>query len=132
MPKNFAQTPHFIFAKLLRFQGTFLEKSLVSGFGADSPNRECARKNAEKSAFFILSGYVGTAFQTLLQEAFCKKPLENPQKLPSVTPLHFSKAFEVPRDFLRKVPCAGVWGDAPTDNARKKHGIAVLFISTYF
>ena len=35
-------------------------------------------------------------------------------------PLHFCKAFEVPRDFSRKVPCVGVWGDAPTDNAHEK------------
>ena len=47
---------------------------------------------------------------------------------------HFilAEAFEIPKDFSRKVLCVGVWGDAPTDNARKKHGIAVLFISTYF
>ena len=32
-----SRTHQFIFAKLLRFQRTFHEKSFVSGFGADSP-----------------------------------------------------------------------------------------------
>ncbi len=42
---------------------------------------------------------------------------------------HFiwAEAFEIPKDFSRKVLCVGVWGDAPTDNAYKKHGNAVLF-----
>ena len=38
-----------------------------------------------------------------------------------------AKAFEVPRNFSRKVSLVEVWGDAPTDNARKKHGNTVLF-----
>jgi len=43
-------------------------------------------------------------------------------------PLHFSEAFEVPRNFSRKVSCVSVWGDAPTLNfTNKKHGNAVLF-----
>ena len=54
-PKNFCTNHTTLFGlKLLRFQRTFREKSFVSGFGADSPNIQCAQKNAEKSAFFIL------------------------------------------------------------------------------
>ena len=34
--------------------------------------------------------------------------------------LYFGEAFEIPKDFSRKVLCVGVWGDAPTDNAYKK------------
>ena len=43
---------------------------------------------------------------------------------------HFilAEAFEIPKDFSRKVLCVGVWGEATTDNEHKKHGIAVLFL----
>ena len=36
--KNFPRLYQYILAKFLKFQETFLEKFLVSGFGADSPN----------------------------------------------------------------------------------------------
>ncbi len=40
-----------------------------------------------------------------------------------------SKVFEIPRDFLQKVPWSGFGAEAPTFNAHiKKHGVAVLFI----
>ena len=77
----FSAPPHFVLAKLLRFQRTFHEKSFVSGFGADSPNIQYAQKKHGAAVLFYLSKRFGTAFQTLLQGAFCKNPLENPQKL---------------------------------------------------
>ena len=45
------------------------------------------------------------------------------------TPLYFGEAFEFPKDFSRKVLCVRVpRRTAPTYNAHKKHGIAVLFL----
>ena len=42
-------------------------------------------------------------------------------------PLYFGKAFEVPRNFSRKVSCVGVWGGQPQHSMHtKKHGNAVL------
>ena len=35
------------------------------------------------------------------------------KNFPPITPLYFSKVFEVPRDFSRKVPCVRVWGGQP-------------------
>ena len=55
-----------------------------------------------------------------------------PKNFPPNTSIYFGEAFEVPRNFSRKVSCVGVWGDAPTDNARKKHGIAVLFTLEHY
>ena len=58
-----------------------------------------------------------------------KKPLKNPQNFRSKTPLYLGEAFEVPRNFSRKVSCVGVWGRCPNIQCtRKKHGVAVLFI----
>ena len=42
-----------------------------------------------------------------------KKPLENPQNFRTNTPLYFGEAFEIPKDFSRKVLCVGVWGRCP-------------------
>ena len=40
----------------------------------------------------------------------------------------FSEAFEIQKDFSRKVLWSRFGAEAPTDNTHKKHGIAVLFI----
>ena len=42
-------------------------------------------------------------------------------------PLYFGEVFEFPKDFLQKVLWSGFGAEAPTSNAHKKHGIAVLF-----
>ena len=39
------------------------------------------------------------------------------KNFPPTTPLYFGEAFEVLRNFSRKVSCVRVWGDAPTFNA---------------
>ena len=76
MPKNFAQKHHFILAKLLKFQETFLEKFLVSGFGADAPTDNTHKKARRRRAFY-LSIYVGTAVPNLrFKGLFVKSPLK--------------------------------------------------------
>ena len=120
---------HFILAKLLRFQRTFPEKPFVSGFGADAPTYNAHEKNAEESAFFIFSLTVGTAFQTSCSYFSYKKSKQ--KNFPPTTPLYFGKAFEIPKDFSRKVSLIGVWGGQPQHSMhrkRKKHGNAVLFV----
>ena len=42
------------------------------------------------------------------------------------------KLLRFQRTFLEKSLVSGLGADAPTVNAHKKHGIAVLFISAYF
>ena len=124
---------HFILAKLLKFQETFLEKFLVSGFVADSPNIQCTRKTRISPRFLFFHKQSEPPFQTLLQEAFCKKPLENPQKL-SYRIRHFilGKAFEIPKDFSRKVLCVRVPRRiALTFNAHKKSTATPCFFIIY-
>ena len=51
-----------------------------------------------------------------------------PKNFPQNTPLYFCEAFEIPKDFSRKVLWSGFGADAPTDNAyTKKHGNAAFF-----
>ena len=67
----------FIFAKLLKFQETFLEKFLVSGFGADSPNIQRSHKKARRRRAFIFSQTVGTAVRgPCFKGLFEKSPLK--------------------------------------------------------
>ena len=35
------------------------------------------------------------------------------KNFPPTAPLYFGKAFEIPKDFSRKVLCVGVWGRRP-------------------
>ena len=51
-----------------------------------------------------------------------------PKNFAQNAPLYFGKAFEIPKGFSRKVLWSGFGGDAPTYNAQKKHGVAVLLI----
>ena len=81
--KNFPQIHHFILAKLLKFQETFPEKFLVSEFEAEASTDNAHKKARHCRAFLICQYMLELPFQTLLQGAFFKKPLENPQKLPS-------------------------------------------------
>ena len=86
------------------------------------------QKNAEKSAFFILLPTVGTAVPNLRFKVLLKKRLKNPQNFHTNTPIYFGEAFEIPKDFSRKVLCVGVGADAPTFNAtHKKHGTSRAF-----
>ena len=48
------QPPHFILAKLLRFQRTFHEKSFVSGFGVETPTYNAHKKHGI-AVLFLLS-----------------------------------------------------------------------------
>ena len=50
-----------------------------------------------------------------------------PKNFAPTTPLYFGEVFEFPKDFLQKVLWSGFGAEAPTFNAHKKHGIAVLF-----
>ena len=69
MPKNFAQNTSLYFSKVFGFPKDFFQKALWSGFGAEAPTFNAHKKHGN-AVLFYLSSIVGTAFQTLLQEAF--------------------------------------------------------------
>ena len=125
--RTLLKTHHFILAKLLKFQETFPEKFLVSGFGAEAPTDNAHKKHGN-AVLFYLSSIVGTAFQTSLSYLSYNKG--KPKNFPPNTSLYFSKVFEFPKDFFQKVLWSGFGAEAPTLNADiKKHGDAVLFYS---
>ena len=43
-----------------------------------------------------------------------------PKNFAQKAPLYFGKAFEIPKDFSRKVLCVGVWGGQPRHSMRYK------------
>ena len=58
MPKNFAQKHHSILVKLLKFQETFREKFLASGFGAEAPTFNAqTKKHGNAVLFYIFRFY---------------------------------------------------------------------------
>jgi len=99
----------------------FSRKVLWSGFGADSPNIQYAQKNAEKSAFFILSSTVGTAMRGPCFKELLKKLLKNPQNFcTEYTTLFGRKLLKFQRTFYEKSFVSGFGAEAPSDNAHKK------------
>ena len=67
---------HFILAKLLKFQETFLEKFLVSGFGADAPTDNAHKKTRRNLRFLICRRQLELPFQTSALRGFFKSPLK--------------------------------------------------------
>ena len=84
---------HFIFAKFLRFRRTFYKKFFGRGLGRIAPTDNAYKKTRCKPRFFNLSEYVGTAVPNLRFKGLLKKPLKNPPKLRSNTPLYFGESF---------------------------------------
>ena len=72
------QLHHFILAKLLKFQETFPEKFLVSGFGADAPRFNTYIKSTALPCFlcFVMCW---NCVPNLRFKGLLKKPLKNPQ-----------------------------------------------------
>ena len=132
MPKNFAQKHHFIWAKLLRFQRTFPEKSFVSGFGADSPDIRRTQKTriSPRFYFFVICWNCvrGPCFKGL----FVKSPLKIRKNFPSKTSLHFGESFWDSKGLFSKSPLRlGLGRIAPTDNAHTKSTASPCFFNFY-
>ena len=125
MPKNFAQKHHFILAKLLKFQETFLEKFLASGFGADAPTDNATQKSTAMPCFLICQNMLELRskppFLTFLERKVSQRTSHRIYHFILVKLLRFQ------RTFLEKSFVSGFGAEAPTHNAHKKHGIAVLF-----
>ena len=77
----FSAPPHFVLAKLLRFQRTFHEKSFGSGFGADAPTDNTHEKRGLHRVFYFAVNVLELRSKPCFKGLFCKKPLKNPQKL---------------------------------------------------
>ena len=114
VPKNFPPNTPLYFGEVFEIPKDFLQKVLcVRVWGGQPQLITLSQKKHGIAVLFILSKCVGTAFQTLLQEAFEKAPLKIRKTFAPIMPLHFGEAFEVPRDFSRKVPWSGFGADSP-------------------
>ena len=129
---------HFIFAKLLRFQRTFHEKSFGQGLGQMPQLITLTRKNTAMPRFFNCRQQLELRSKPCFKRLL-KKPLKNPhtpffrRKVCQRTSLkmhHFilAKLLRFQRAFHEKSFVSGFGADAPTYNAQKKHGVAVLLI----
>ena len=110
--------------KLLRFQRTFHEKSFVSGFGAKAPTDNAHKKSTATPCFLIIVICWNCRSKPCFKGLFVKSPLKIRKNFPPNTPICFGEAFEIPKDFSRKVLCVGVPRRKPqlimpTKNAEK-------------
>ena len=74
--KNFPQTPNFILVKLLKFQETFPEKFLVSGFGADAPTFNATKKRGNAVLFIFRHYMLELRSKPCFKGLFEKSPLK--------------------------------------------------------
>ena len=116
--RTLLKTHHFILAKLLKFQETFPEKFLVSGFGAEAPTFNAHKKHGNAVLFY-----------------FFHNMLELRSKPPSLTFLirkvsqrishrthHFIlvKLLKFQETFLEKFLVSGSHGGSPNTQCRHK------------
>ena len=138
MPKNFPQNTPLYFCEAFEIPKDFSRKVLCVGVGADAPTFSAYTKNAALPRFFNCRQQLELrskpCFKVLL-----KKRLKNPhtpffrRKVCQRTSLkmhHFilAKLLRFQRTFHEKSLGQGLGRIAPTYNARKKHGVAVLLI----
>ena len=103
---------HFILVKFLRFQGTFYKKSLGQGLG-QKPQLITNTKTRHCRVFVIAIICWNCRSKPCFKGLFVKSPLKIRKNFPPNTPIYFGEAFEIPKDFSRKVLCVGVWGKSP-------------------
>ena len=108
---------HFILAKLLKFQETFLEKFLVSGFGAEAPTNN-EHKNAENPRFLIVVICLNYVPNLRFKGLFVKSPLKIRKNFAQKHHFTLAKLLRFQRTFHKKSLVSGVPRRiAPIDNA---------------
>ena len=116
--------------KLLSFQRTFHEKSFGRGLG-QMPQLTMHTKSTALPCFFIFSDMLELRSKppslTFLSEKSKQK------NFPPTTPIYLSEAFEVPRNFSRKVSCVRGWGGSHNIQcAQKSTALPCFFIYVSF
>ena len=93
VPKNFPPNTPLYFGEVFEIPKDFLQKVLcVQVWGGQPQLITLSQKKHGNAVLFILSKYVGTAFQTSFSYLSYKKG--KPKNFPPTTPLHFGEAFK--------------------------------------
>ena len=107
------RTYHFILAKLLKIRKKLFSKSfLCQGLGRIATTYNAIQKNAEESAFFFYQNMLELRSKLCFKRLFEKSPLKIRKNFAPNISLYFGEAFEVLRNFSRKVSCVRVWADS--------------------
>ena len=85
----------------------------MSGFGAEAPTDNARKKARRCRAFLYCRKKLELRSKLCFKRLFEKSPLKIRKNFPPSTSLYFVEAFEVPRNFSRKVSCVRVWGGQP-------------------
>ena len=92
----------------------------MSGFGADAPTDNTHKKHGVAVLFIIVIICWNCVRGPCFKGLFVKSPLKIRKNFPPNISLHFSEAFEFPKDFFRKVLCVRVWGRCPNIQCTQK------------
>ena len=108
-------------AKLLKFQETFPEKFLVSGFGADAPTYNAHEKRGSHRVFYIVIICWNCRSKPCFKVLFEKSALKIRKTFAPNTPLYLDEAFEDSQEtFSEKFLVSGFGAEASTFNAHVK------------
>ena len=78
--------------------------------------------------FLLFSIIISFSFDFYNNLTYFSYKKSKPKNFPPKRYFVLVKAFEIPKDFSRKVLCVRVWGGSPNlQRIRKKHGIAAFF-----
>ena len=109
---------HFISAKAFGFPKDFSRKALWSGFGVETPTDNAHKKTRRNPRFLICRNVLELRskppFLTFLERKVSQRTS------PRIHHFILAEAFEVPRNFSRKVSCVRVWGGNPNIQCTQK------------
>ena len=114
VPKNFPPNTPLYFGEVFEIPKDFLQKVLcVRVWGGQPQLITLSQKKHGIAVLFILSKCVGTAFQTLLQEAFEKAPRKSAKLSPDYIILFLRKLLKFQETFHEKFLVSGSRGGQP-------------------
>ena len=113
--------------KLFGFQRAFHEKPFGRSLRR-KPQLTTNTKNADFSAFFICRNMLELRSKPCFKGLFAKSPLKIRKNFPQIHHFILAKAFEIPRNFSRKVSCVRVWGRCPNIQYAQKSTAMPCFL----
>ena len=115
--------------KLLRFQRTFLEKSFVSGFEADSPDVRRTQKTRRNPRFYFFVICWNCVPNLLFLPFFRRKVSQRTSH--RICQFILAKLLKFQETFREKFLVSGFGAEAPTDNAHTKSTASPRFLNFY-
>ena len=123
--KNFPPITPLYFGKVFEVTRDFSRKVSCVRVWGGQPQLITLTKKHGIAVLFNYRNVLELRSKPCFKRLFVKSPLKIRKNLAPITPPYFYKVFEVPRDFLQKVPWSGFGADSPNIQRAGNHGTII-------